>query len=189
MIATIDPDAFPPSYGAPSGRGLETARLALRPLELEDAGWISKYSSNPKVARQAARVPLPNPPLAAEQFIVTMRAAEPVRGDRVRAITLKSSGRPVGLMGLHPHEGARPEFGYWLGEPFWGNGYATEAGEAFLEAAAADGLGAPLAGHFEDNPASGRVLEKLGFSYTGEIETVFSMARMAPARCLRMARG
>lgn len=189
MIATIDPGAFPPCPGAPSGRSLQTARLSLRPLELEDAGWISKYSSNPRVARQAARVPLPNPPLAAEQFIVAMRAAEPVRGDRVRAITLKSSNRPIGLIGLHPHAGERPEFGYWLGESFWGCGYATEAGETFLDAAAAEGLGAPLAGHFKDNPASGRVLEKLGFSYTGEIETVFSMARMAPARCLRMARG
>lgn len=179
-------DAAPADAGrvAPT---LETERLRLRPLTLDDAGWIARASSRPEVARMVARVPLPNPPLFAEMFVLIARASELARGDCVRAIEDRQTGAPLGVIGLHPHE-AGWEFGYWLAPEAWGRGYATEAGRALV--AEADRLArSPLtAGHFSDNPASGRVLEKLGFAYTGEVRETFSMGRMAKADNRVMAR-
>ena len=79
------------------------------------------------------------------------------------------------------------EIGYWIGRPWWGQGFATEIGQA-LVALGTQTLGASrlIAGHYDDNPASGRVLEKLGFGYTGKAEHLFAMARMARARSLDM---
>jgi RimJ/RimL family protein N-acetyltransferase len=79
------------------------------------------------------------------------------------------------------------EIGYWLGRPFWGRGYMTEAVDAAL-LWAGDGWGRRylLAGHFADNPASGQVLVKAGFLYTGDVVPRFSMARgeEAPTRMM-----
>ena len=74
--------------------------------------------------------------------------------------------------------------GYWFGRPYWGKGFATEALQALTSAARS--LGALEAGHFVDNPASGRVLSKGGFGYTGETKPLFSMARGASVPCKRM---
>ena len=79
------------------------------------------------------------------------------------------------MIGANKKKSGRFEIGYWLGRPFWGDGLATEAARAFTEEARA--LGPLEACHFVDNPASGRVLEKVGFAYTGEVEEHFSLAR------------
>ncbi|MCC5982313.1 MAG: GNAT family N-acetyltransferase [Oceanicaulis sp.] len=167
---------------------LETDRLVLRPLAISDASWISAGSSNLAVSRMTGRIPYPNPLIGAELYVLTCRAAEINRGDRVRAILLKDTGEGIGMIGLHPRSDGPWEFGYWLGEPFWGRGYATEAGHALLDAAMHDGITAIAAGHYADNPASGRVLEKLGFAYTGEVVNAFSAGRMGCAPCPRMVR-
>ena len=166
---------------------LETDRLRLRPLTLEDAGWISRESSRPEVARMIARAPLPNPPLFAEMFVLIARACEAARGDCVRAIETRESAAPLGVIGMHPHERGW-EFGYWLAPDAWGQGCATEAGRALIEEADRLGRGPLTAGHFSDNPASGRVLEKLGFAYTGDVRETFSIGRMAKADNRVMAR-
>jgi RimJ/RimL family protein N-acetyltransferase len=71
-----------------------------------------------------------------------------------------------------------PEIGYWLGRPFWGRGLATEAVSGALSwAKKAWRRRMVVSGHFADNPASGRVLEKAGFLYTGEIRPRHSVAR------------
>ena len=85
--------------------------------------------------------------------------------------------RIVGGIGLTPDERGH-EFGYWLTPDAWGRGYATEAGRAVLDAGRhALGIRQVHAGHFVDNPASGRVLTKLGFRPTGRIEERESRAR------------
>lgn len=78
------------------------------------------------------------------------------------------------------------ELGYWLTPMAWGRGYATEAGRAVVQIARHT-LGLPRlhAGHFLDNPASGRVLEKLCFRPTGRIEPRFSKARGVEVSCAR----
>jgi RimJ/RimL family protein N-acetyltransferase len=72
--------------------------------------------------------------------------------------------------------------------PFWGQGYASEAVAALAEFAADLGRGPVVASHFADNPASGRVLAKNGFAYTGESAMRFSLARGEAALLLGMAR-
>ena len=74
------------------------------------------------------------------------------------------------------------ELGYWLGRPYWGKGLATEAVRGAMTWAQGDwGRRLILAGHFADNEASGRVLSKCGFLYTGEVQRRFSRARSADA--------
>jgi RimJ/RimL family protein N-acetyltransferase len=90
-------------------------------------------------------------------------------------------------MGLFEDGDVAPEVGYWIGRPYWGRGYATEALEAGVIWASRNWRRRALvAGHFEDNPASGRVLEKAGFLYTGEVRKGFSRARNGEARTRRM---
>ncbi|MGE0597610.1 MAG: GNAT family N-acetyltransferase [Hyphomonadaceae bacterium] len=162
---------------------IETDRLRLRRMRVEDGARISLFTSDYDVARMTSRIPHPHPPVAAEGFVLIMRARESLGRDHVFAIDLKGEGL-IGLIGAHQGEGARHEIGYWIGRPHWSKGFATEALSAFLRKAR--GLGQLEAGHFADNPASGRVLEKNGFVYTGETKPLFSMARGGPAPCRRM---
>lgn len=166
---------------------LRTERLRLRQLTLADAQRISEFTSEPEVARNTSRIPLPNPPVAVEGWMMTLFARQPLGLDHVRAIDAEGEGL-VGLIGAHGELGwggsGAIEIGYWIGKPHWGRGYATEALRAFVFEATE--LGAIEAGHFADNPASGRVLEKAGFAYTGDISPIFSLARGEQVPCRRM---
>jgi RimJ/RimL family protein N-acetyltransferase len=103
----------------------------------------------------------------------------------------RMEGEPelVGTIGIGRRPDGALELGYWIGRPYWGRGYATEAGRAVL-AIAREGLRLPhlYSSHFLDNPASGRVLEKLGFRPTGQIVPRFSAGRgeAAPSRLLEL---
>ena len=75
----------------------------------------------------------------------------------------------IGMCGVHPSQDW--EIGYWLGKPFWGSGYATEAARRRSRAPSRTLKAETLkAGWFHDNPASGHVLAKLGFRPAGEEE-------------------
>jgi len=160
-----------------------TARLMLRPGWPEDAPALAAAIAHEQVARMTARVPWPYQLSDAEAFLaqpadprhpVCLIIAHPVPGE---------SPELVGSVGLYDADGAH-ELGYWLTPSAWGQGYATEAARAML-AHARHGLalGRVQAGHFSDNPASGRVLRKLGFLPTGEVAYP-SLARggVAPAQ-------
>lgn len=156
-------------------REIETDRLKLRRLCVADGARIAELTNDLEVARMVARIPHPHPVSAAEGFILIMRAREPLGRDHVFAIELKDEGELIGIIGAHQGEGTRHEVGYWFGRAYWGRGFASETLNAFLSEARA--LGVLEAGHYTDNPASGRVLEKAGFVYTGETRPSFSMAR------------
>jgi RimJ/RimL family protein N-acetyltransferase len=106
-------------------------------------------------------------------------------------IFLRTEREPelIGSIGFGRRPSGRVELGYWIARPHWGRGYATEAGRAVL-AIARDALRVRRleAGHFTDNPASGRVLEKLGFRPTGRIAPRFSAGRgeAAPSRLFEL---
>ncbi|CAA9511419.1 MAG: 50S ribosomal protein acetyltransferase, partial [uncultured Sphingomonadaceae bacterium] len=90
----------------------------------------------------------------------------------------------IGSVGFGQRPGGEIEFGYWIARPFWGRGYATEAGKAVIEAARHSLRIKKLsAGHFLDNPASGRVLEKIGFRPLGIVAPRFSAGRRDTAPC------
>src|SRR5213078_2054410 len=80
--------------------------------------------------------------------------------------------------GLAFKRGERPELGYWIGRPYWNRGYATEAVRGAMKWVKRDWRrNVVVAGHFADNPASGQVLCKSGFLYTGDVERRASLAR------------
>lgn len=168
------------------GAELRTDRLTLRPLALADAPRLAHFSGDPDVARMLSMIPTPYPAVATEGFILIMQARAPLQKDHVFAIDLEGEGA-IGCIGAH----AKPEgfeIGYYVGKPYWGHGYATEAARALSTHMAELGATHLEAGHFIDNPASGRVLEKAGFEATGEIVPRFSLARGAKAPLRRMMR-
>ena len=102
----------------------------------------------------------------------------------------RTSGAPelVGCCGLSRRPSGSVELGYWIARPHWGRGLATEAARALIEIARTLGLRSLEAGHFVDNPASARVLEKLGFVALGITAPRMSCARgeEIPARLMRL---
>lgn len=161
---------------------IETSRLRLRALRMKDAPAIARFAGDPQVARMILRAPLPYLPVAAEGWIMTLRARAPLGADFVFGAELEGEGL-IGVIGAHKRVDGF-EVGYWFGRPYWGHGFATEALQGFVDQAKS--LGALHAGHFVDNPASGRVLQKGGFAYTGETEEAYSLGRNARALVKRM---
>jgi RimJ/RimL family protein N-acetyltransferase len=138
---------------------LESERLILRPPRPTDIQSMTVWLGDFDVARMTSRVPYPYSEGDAEAFLA--------RGEAHRfVIQRKSDGLFMGMTGLHVEDGY--EFGYWLGKPFWGFGYATEAACRLVNYAF-ESLDQDTvhAGWFYDNPASGRVLAKLGARHNG----------------------
>jgi RimJ/RimL family protein N-acetyltransferase len=156
---------------------LESERLNLRPprpWDMEDmAVWLGDFD----VSRMLARVPHPYTEDHAEEFL-----AMAPDGRHVFAIERRADGRFLGMIGLHPGDGGH-EMGYWLGKPYWGQGYATEAAGRMLHYAFGHvGLDTVRARWFHDNPASGHVLAKLGGRHGGS-KMRFSLARGTEILC------
>jgi len=164
---------------------VETRRLTLRAPAPGDAARIAQLANDPDIARMTLRMPSPYADGDARQFVTAVASQDPRRA--VTFLIDHEDHGPVGVLGLFEDGDVAPEAGYWVGRPFWGRGFATEA----LEGALAWARGrwkrrALVAGHFADNPASGRVLEKAGFLYTGEVRRQFSRARGAEVDTRRM---
>ena len=153
-----------------------TSRLTLRPGWPEDARALSEAIGHEAVVTRLARVPWPYALGDAQTFLQRQRGGS----DPFFLILLHegSDTRLIGGIGIHQEADGVPQLGYWLTPAAWGRGYATEAGAAVVSMARhALGHKRLHAWHFVDNPASGRVLAKLGFHPTGRIEPRFSLAR------------
>lgn len=156
---------------------VRTERLTLRPAWPEDAPELAKAIGHEAVVRNLARAAWPYPIEAAETF-----ASDPGGAAEPKFLIFEhQSGqlRLIGGMGVGPFKEEPHELGYWITPDAWGRGFATEAGAAVLRAARAAGIRHISAGHFVDNPASGRVLRKLGFRPTGRVLPVYSRGRGA----------
>jgi len=160
-----------------------TERLLLRPGWAEDAPALARAIGDEKVVRNLARAPWPYTESDAAAFLALPH--EPLRPRFL--IFLRACNRLVGGIGLHGEHDA--ELGYWIARPYWGRGIATEAGTAVVQLADAS-LRLPrlVARHALDNPASGRVLAKLGFGVTGLTTTLPSAARGCDMRVRLFAR-
>ncbi len=164
---------------------VETRRLLLRAPGMQDCSRIAVLANDPDVVRNTLRMPHPYGVADAEDFVAAVASQDPARASTF-LIEHEDHG-PVGVIGLFQDADPAPETGYWIGREFWGRGYATEALEgALVWASKRWKRRALMAGHFTDNPASGRVLEKAGFLYTGEVREGFSRARNEPVRTRRM---
>jgi ribosomal-protein-alanine N-acetyltransferase len=153
----------------PGQPALTTERLVLRPFGLTDGPEVRRLAGERAIADTTLAIPHPYPDGAAEEWIASHppRFAEGV--EAVFAVTRKPEGDLAGAIGLMISPAhAKAELGYWIGVPFWGLGYATEAGRAVLEYGFRGlGLHRIQARYLVRNPASGRVLEKLGMRAEG----------------------
>lgn len=164
---------------------LATERLLLRGPVHSDADRLAELANDAGVSAMLSTMPHPYTLDHAETFI-----GGAVGRDWEREpgffIEHRNFGL-VGAIGFKPRPNGRPELGFWLGRPFWNRGYATEAVRAVLDWARRDWRRKlVVAGHFADNPASGQVLCKAGFLYTGDVEVTWSEARQAAVRTRMM---
>lgn len=154
---------------------VRTQRLTLRPGWPEDAPALAQAIGHETVVRNLSRAPWPYPIEAAETFLTSFGdVLEP------KFLVFEHQGgavRLIGGVGLSEWKDEPNELGYWFTPEAWGRGYATEAARGVLQAAKARGIRRVTAGHFIDNPASGKVLRKLGFRPTGQLVTMYSRGR------------
>ncbi|MEZ4768603.1 MAG: GNAT family N-acetyltransferase [Caldilineales bacterium] len=149
---------------------IETERLVLRPFTLDDAADVQRLAGDPDIADTTLVIPHPYPDGAAESWINTHQERWDNGLGIVCAITLRSSGELIGAISVlsiskqHGHG----ELGYWVGKPYWNNGYCTEAARGLIRFCFETlGLHRVHAYHFARNPASGRVMAKAGMRYEG----------------------
>ncbi len=157
-----------------------TERLLLRPSWPEDASELHGAIADEGVVRNLARAPWPYTPEEAARFA----AVDHPQMFPAFLLMLRTDGAPrlIGACGIGERNG-EAELGYWISRPYWGLGFASEAGRAVVSVAKALGHSKLVAGHFIDNPASGHVLRKLGFRATGQREQRHSKGRGQNATC------
>ncbi|MEL7028332.1 MAG: GNAT family protein [Pseudomonadota bacterium] len=161
---------------------IQTSRLVLRPPAAGDAAAIAGLCNDAHLARMTARVPHPYAQSDAEAFLAYLGSSE----DEA-AFGLWADGELAGMCGLSRLAEDVYELGYWVGAPWRGQGIAREAAEAVV-AFAWRTLKARLleAGHYADNPISGRILTACGFAPLFEAD-LWSEGRQAKADAIRYA--
>ena len=148
---------------------MQTQRLVLRPFELSDAADVQRLAGDRAIAETTLTVPHPYEDGMAEEWI-SSQPEKFERGELVNfAIALRETGALVGSVGLtlvSAH--SRGELGYWIGKEYWGNGYCTEAARAVVAYGfRALELNRITSSHLTKNPASGRVMQKIGMTHEG----------------------
>ena len=152
---------------------LETPKLWLRWPRLMDAPNLARYLADHEVTKMTSRIPHPYPPEEAERFVFETRRNNS-DGQSI-GLVITPNAKPeqaIGAITLAPTEvEGELVIGYWLGVPFWGRGYASEAVNGMIDI----GFGLSRASRIiasvrTNNPASRRVLERNGFTYTHDSE-------------------
>jgi len=166
---------------------LETARLVLRAPRLGDAKTVAALANDRHIAENTARIPHPYKLADAKDWI---GGANKNPDEENYVITL-GNGALIGACGIELRDGPMPEVGYWLGKPYQGKGYATEAVRALIDHAFGDiGYDALQSSARVTNPASRRVLEKCGFQWTGVgLCRIRALGSSVPVDRFRLERG
>lgn len=148
---------------------LNTDRLLLRPFTLSDAADVQRLAGDYDIASTTSTIPHPYPDGAAEEWIKSHRKNLKEAKAVNFAIVKHDDNSLIGSIGLNLKQlDQQAELGYWIGKPYWGSGYATEAAHALLNFGFTSlGLNRIHARHITRNPASGRILEKLGMTKEG----------------------
>lgn len=151
---------------------LETERLLLRPLTSDDSDRIEELAGEYDVAKSTLNIPHPYPKGSAFQFIESIQSAEQNNKIVMFAIVHKELQQLIGLINLNlsiPYQ--RGELAYWIGKPYWGNGYGTEAAKALLKYGFNQlKLNKIFAASFTSNTGSWKVMEKIGLKYEGTLK-------------------
>ena len=148
---------------------LNTSRLMLRPLCRDDIPQFVPLIGAREVAATTLRIPHPYTEQDAVRFLEYSDSVWEKREGARFGVFLRDGKMLCGGMGLHANlEHNHAELGYWIGVPYWGQGYGTEAAREVLRFGFEDLQFHRIhAGHFANNPASGRILQKLGMTYEG----------------------
>lgn len=156
---------------------VETERFTLRPLRTSDAGLLTLYAGDKRVADATRAVPHPLPPGSMEAFIT--RAQHPDRVEDVWVVDGSASGHAevAGMLSLKAMDRGQSEISFWVAPAFWNTGIASESIKAMV-GANPHGANTLFAEVFQDNPISARVLTNAGFEFIGDAEA-FSVARGA----------
>ena len=169
---------------------MKTERITLRHWLDTDAKALYKYASDPEVGPRAGWPPH----ISEEESLEIIRTV--FNNPTTWAIVWNETGEAIGAIGYGPscdcslpaREG-EPTVGYWVGKPYWGKGICTEALRLMIahirETTVIRSL---ISGHFTDNHASGRVMEKCGFVATGEnvFDNSLHLGENRPIRVLRL---
>jgi len=149
---------------------IHTQRLCLRPWIDADAPALFELARDPRIGMLCGWKPFELIDDAREALSTVLVANDSY------AVTLGSTGEIVGSIALHidtdSPEATVADIGYWIGVPYWGNGYASEAGRAIIERAKELGVETIILKYFDGNDASRRVSEKLGFAWQSREEDV-----------------
>lgn len=141
----------------------------LRPFELSDADDVKRLAGDKAIADTTTAIPHPYEDGMAEEWIATHRPkfeSGELLNLAIVSLTSKELIGAIGLMISPIYE--RAELGYWIGRPYWKNGYCTEAAKAVLRCGFTTlNLNRIYSYHFSRNPASGRVMQKIGMSHEG----------------------
>jgi RimJ/RimL family protein N-acetyltransferase len=164
---------------------LTTEQLVMRAPQASDIGPLAELADNRHVAQMLARMPHPYGEAEARAFLAMTRAR---REGATYALTLAESGALVGCAGLDATDRGL-ELGYWIGEPYWKRGYATEAAHALVDLAFREtGINVLHASCRVINPASRRVIHKCGFQYAGQGMLNSIVAGQVPVERYRLDR-
>lgn len=149
---------------------IDTARLRLRPWRATDAPDLYEFAKDPRIGMLCGWKPYERIDDAHDALSTFLAAPDSY------AVTLSSTGELVGSIALRidtdSPEATVADIGYWIGAPYWGNGYATEAGHAIIDRARQLGVKTIVLKYFDGNDASRRVSEKLGFAWRSREEDV-----------------
>ena len=155
---------------------VSTERLVLRGAVRNDAERLAELANDFNVAARTVSIPHPYELADAEAYLSRAMACDWER--HAEFVIEHHTFGVVGSIGFTHKRGERAEIGYFLGRPYWNRGYATEAVRGALRWVKRDWRrNVVVAGHFADNPASGQVLCKAGFLYTGDVELRPCVAR------------
>jgi RimJ/RimL family protein N-acetyltransferase len=148
---------------------IQTDRLLLRPFLFADAPEVQRLAGDRAIAETTLLIPHPYEDGVAERWIATHASGFADGKLAAFAVTLADEGQLVGATGLTIEpEHARAEMGYWIGKPYWNRGYCTESAAALIRYGFEFlGLNRVFANWMTSNPASGRVMEKIGMRREG----------------------
>lgn len=161
---------------------LETERLLLRFPQLKDASDIQRLAGAWEVAETTSTIPHPYEDGMAEAWIQSIHERPEDDSQFTYAMIRQGDNQLVGVCGFHLNQHhKKAEIGYWVGKPYWGNGYATETTQRIIEFCFVElKLNRVQASYYTSNGASRRVMEKAGMSYEGTLRQ--AMLRDIPSK-------
>lgn len=151
---------------------LQTARLKLRALQTDDAPRIQALAGDAEVARTTLLIPHPYPKGMADRWIASTHSQWLQQQAATFGLVLRETNEFIGATSLKLSlEHQRAELGYWIGRPYWNQGYGTEAAREMVRFGFEEmGLNRIFAEHFRENASSGRILRKIGMRPEGRLE-------------------